>query len=145
METRMVSDEMTENNSSFSSHFIRFVPLKGNLGVHSTVFSPSLSWRTSFIRHLLRTHHPSVYTLSYLFQPPVFSLLATLFIASAFSHETPSSPLPFALIKTCVDVWRPRDDGWSSPGELESWTEPTSSGGKKGGEREWKSRGGRDL
>lgn len=93
----MVSDEMTENNLSLSLHFIRFVPLKGNLGVHSTVFSPSLSWRTSFIRHLLRTHHPSVYTLSYLFQPPVFSLLATLFIASAFSHESPLLSPPFCI------------------------------------------------
>lgn len=145
METRMVSDEMTENNSSFSLHFIRFVPLKGNLGVHSTVFSPSLSWRTSF--HSSSAKNASSIRLHTLLPVPascIFSLGNSLYCLSLLPWKPPP-PLPFALIKTCVDVWRPRDDGWSSPGELESWTEPTSSGGKKGGGREWKSGGGRDL
>lgn len=74
------------------------------------------------MRHLPRMHHPSIFTVSYLFQLSVFSLLAKPFIASVFSHEN-----PLALIKTCIDVWRPRNDGWSSPGELESWTDLTSS------------------
>lgn len=53
----------------------------------------------SFMRHLLRMRHPSLCTVSYLIQLPVFSLLAKPFIATAFSHEN-----PLALIKTCADV-----------------------------------------
>lgn len=65
-------------------------------------------------------------------QLSAFSSLAKPFIASALSHEN-----PLASIKTCINFWRPQNDGWSSPGELESLTDLTSSEERgRGNERE---------
>lgn len=114
---KWLKDTMKEIN--FSTLFIYFVLCK--------LIYTKLAWRTarvwlSFMDHLARKHRPSIYTVSYLLQLSVFSRSTKPFIASAFPHEN-----PLALIKTCIDVWRPQHDSWSSPGELESWTDLTSS------------------